>query len=91
MDAVTEYEMSQEERKLKRKLALIHLSKILNDKITGEWLREHDCALLRIRHKALLLPEMDSQGNMRDEAEWVYISMNDKIDSGEYGEIYYLR
>ena len=84
-----DFELSRRRLASERELALLHLSEFLGFNLTEEWLRQNECALLRIRHKAIFLPEMDNWGNMRDESKWVYISMCDKIDSGEYGQVYY--
>jgi len=46
-------------------------------------------ALFRLRHKAICLPEIGVNGQGRDEADWCYIDACGKIDTGEYGDIYY--
>jgi len=47
------------------------------------------CALIRLRHKAEALPEMDCCGNMRDDCEWAYYDGVGKVGTGSYGEFYY--
>lgn len=45
---------------------------------------------VRLRHKAVLLPEMGVDGSLRDESEWAIIDMAEKIDTGEFGCVYYV-
>lgn len=47
------------------------------------------CAIMKIRHSNVLLPEYDIFGNVRDECNWVYIDMCEKIDTGLYGSVCY--
>ena len=47
------------------------------------------CALVKLRHKAVLFPEIGVDGSLRDSSEWAYIDASGKIDTGEYGEFYY--
>lgn len=46
-------------------------------------------ALVRLRHKAVLLPEYGIDGSSRDESEWALLDMFTKVDTGMYGEVYY--
>lgn len=46
-------------------------------------------ALVALRHKAIMFPEIGTNGIMRDDADWAFIDMWGKIDSGMYGDIYY--
>jgi hypothetical protein len=52
--------------------------------VTSEWL-----AIVRLRHKSVLLPELGVDGSIRDESEWAILDMAGKIDTGEYGDVYY--
>lgn len=46
-------------------------------------------AIVRLRNKAVILPEIGVDGSFRDESEWAVLDMAEKIDTGEYGSIYY--
>ena len=46
-------------------------------------------AIVRLRHKSILLPEIGVDGSFRDESEWACFDTAYKIDTGEYGAIYY--
>lgn len=46
-------------------------------------------ALVQLRHKAVMFPEMGTNCVMRDDADWAFIDMWGKIDTGMYGDIYY--
>lgn len=47
------------------------------------------CALIELRHKAIMFPELGVNGVERDSAQWMYIDGEGKIDTGMYGEVYY--
>jgi hypothetical protein len=47
------------------------------------------CALIKLRHEAVIFPEYDVCGNPRDSAEWAFIDAFEKIDTRMYGTIYY--
>lgn len=46
-------------------------------------------ALFRLRHTAIMLPEFGNNGAERDKCEWCLIDSAAKLDSGEYGTVYY--
>lgn len=47
------------------------------------------CAIIPLRHKAMFLPEYGIDGSVRDNSDWAYIDMLEKIDTGEYGSVRY--
>ena len=47
------------------------------------------CAVVALRHEAVILPEYGCDGSVRDESEWAYFDMAGKIDTGMYGDVYY--
>lgn len=47
------------------------------------------CTVVKLRHSAAILPEIGCDGSIRDSSEWAYLDMTGKVDTGEYGEIYY--
>ena len=52
---------------------------------------EDYCALIKLRHTCLIFPEISINGQLRDDAEWAFIDTANKIDTGEYGAIFYIR
>lgn len=46
--------------------------------------------LLRLRGNPAFLPTYDMYGTKKTIAEWVLIDMNEKIDTGLYGAVYYV-
>ena len=49
------------------------------------------CAVVRLRKKAVALPEYGEDGSARDESDWAYFDMARKIDTGMYGDVYYFK
>lgn len=47
------------------------------------------CAIVKLRHNAETFPEYGVNGENRDECEWMYLDMSEKVDTGHYGCIYY--
>lgn len=47
------------------------------------------CALVRLRHKAVMFPEYGTNGRLRDDCNWAYFDMAGKIGTGMYGDVYY--
>ena len=64
---------------------LLYAQNELGFAVNNDWV-----TVVRLRHKAVLLPDMDIEGNPRDEAEWAILDMAGKIDTGEYGCVYYV-
>ena len=49
------------------------------------------CTVVRLRKKAVALPEYGVDGSARDESEWAYFDMTEKIDTGMYGSVCYFK
>lgn len=47
------------------------------------------CAVVCIRHGTKLLPKFGVDGSSRDASEWALLDMAEKVDTGEYGMVYY--
>lgn len=47
------------------------------------------CALVKLRHKAVMFPECGTNGRLRDDCNWAYFDMAGKIGTGMYGDVYY--
>lgn len=46
-------------------------------------------AIVRLRNKCVLLPEIGVDGSERDNSTWAYLDMTAKVDTGLYGDVYY--
>lgn len=58
--------------------------------VIGVTMKGNDYAgLFRLRHKAVMLPEVGVDGSLRDESEWCFFEAAEKIDSHMYGCFYY--
>jgi len=70
---------------------------IMSKREAIEYVKEHFpydknsdfCALVRLRHKAVMFPECGTNGRLRDDCNWAYFDMAGKIDTGMYGDVYY--
>jgi hypothetical protein len=49
------------------------------------------CTVVRLRKKAVALPEYGVDGSARDESDWAYFDMMEKIDTGMYGSVCYFK
>ena len=48
-----------------------------------------EVAIVKLRHHCSALPEVGINGLKQDDCEWALIDMNEKVDTCEYGCIYY--
>lgn len=79
------FSAEDEEVEMNRMEVIYYAKQALGLSFNTEWI-----TAVRLRHKAVLLPEVDCCGNIRDKSEWVILDMADKIDTGEYGCVYYV-
>lgn len=69
---------------MNKREAINYVRKELGFDVTSDYV-----AIVRLRQKSVLLPEIGVDGSIRDESEWAVFDSATKIDTGEYGEFYY--